>query len=76
MPTAILTFLPDDKSMTSAIDSCIDKIRDRPEIEITPAMIEVGADILAFYDPEIDRLGETVSQIFRAMLEERLSRRP
>jgi hypothetical protein len=44
-----------------------------PEIEITPAMIEAGADILAFYDAETCRLGETVTQIFRAMLEERPS---
>lgn len=47
-----------------------------PEIEVTPAMMEAGADILAFYDPETDRLGETVNRIFLAMLEERPSRLP
>jgi hypothetical protein len=46
------------------------------DIEITPAMIEAGSDILAFYEPETDRLAETVTRIFRGMLEEHLSRRP
>lgn len=46
------------------------------EIEVTPAMIDVGSDILAFYDPETDRLGETVTQIFLAMLEARPSLLP
>jgi hypothetical protein len=47
-----------------------------PEIEVTPAMIDAGADILSFYEPETDRLSETVTQIFRAMLEARFLPRP
>lgn len=42
-----------------------------PEIEVTTAMIEAGADILAHYDPETDRLTEAVRQIFLAMIEAR-----
>jgi hypothetical protein len=41
-----------------------------PEIEVTPAMIDAGAELLTFYDPETDRLRDTV---FRAMLEARPS---
>jgi hypothetical protein len=46
-----------------------------PEIEITPAMNEAGAEILSFYEPENNRLSDTVIKIYRAMREEQLSRR-
>lgn len=46
------------------------------EIDVTAAMIDAGAEILSFYDPETDRLSNTVTQIFRAMLEVHSSPRP
>lgn len=42
-----------------------------PEIEITPAMIRAGAEVLADYNPRYDRFSSAVRDIFVAMLEAR-----
>lgn len=36
--------------------------------KITPEMIAAGTDVLADYDPEYDRLSDTVFKILRASL--------
>jgi hypothetical protein len=41
------------------------------ETELTPAMIEAGMDILAFYEAR-DGLAATVRQIYLAMFEARI----
>ena len=47
--------------------------RDRPDtVEVTPAMAEAGAEILARFDRDADSEYETASAIYRAMA--RLSR--
>ena len=37
------------------------------EIEITPEMIEAGAEVLLMYDPGEDTAAEWVGEIYRAM---------
>jgi hypothetical protein len=39
-----------------------------PEVEITPAMIDAGLDVLADYDPGWTNEPELVSRIFSEML--------
>ena len=45
---------------------------DRPEIEVTPAMIEAGMLALSEYDLELESLREGATRIFRTMASARL----
>ena len=38
-----------------------------PEVEITPEMIDAGADVLGCFDWELDNTRQTVREIFIAM---------
>lgn len=46
--------------------------RDRPDVEVTPEMIEAGLTALAWYDLAVDKGSLVVAEIYTAMEQERI----
>lgn len=49
----------------------VHEAQDRPaltDLEITPAMIAAGAEILLDYDPESESVSDVAARVFEAML--------
>lgn len=59
--------------MTKRPETATESVRDRPAIEITPAMIEAGVDaFFSAYDREADGL-DNITQTVRLILQSALS---